>query len=150
MNSCFSIYVDISNIGIIVNLEQFVLTNDERRLFAELSDSGIPLSLTLMEVRSYHPELTEGEQLQITKDVLKSLIDKGLVALCKLTPKNTINYTYEVNDTSTMTLNEINMHISKSISWKQYRDPNDKTISYEISPTDLGEKVLDLIFEVDK
>ena len=90
-----------------MDISQIELSSDERRLFAEFSDSGMPLSLMLVEVRSYHPKLTEDQQLQIAKEILLSLVDKGLIALCKLTPENTTNHVYEVNEITSMSSLEI-------------------------------------------
>jgi len=134
----------------ILNITQFNLSYDEKRLFKEFSDSGMPLSLFLVEVRFYYPQLSKNKHLEIAKKLLLSLIEKKLLVLCKLTPQNTKNYVYEVNDSTIMNPQDVDKHISKDISWKQYIDPNDQTISYEIATTDLGEKLLDMLFDTKK
>lgn len=112
----------------------------------ELTDFGIPLYEVLNDVRTSHPGSTDSEQIEIAKNVILGLVEKGLVSLCKLTPENTKNHVYEVSESTSMPIDDIKRHMSLLINWEQSVDALDSSVSYELAPTYLGEKVLDEIF----
>ena len=131
-----------------MNQDQFKLSENERSLLVEMTDFGVPLYEVLIDVRLTHLDSSKSEQLDIAKNLVLAVVRKGLVSLCKLTPENTKNHGYEVNDSTSMSIEGTEDHISQLVNWKQSCDSLDSTISYELAPTELGEKVLDEIFNI--
>jgi hypothetical protein len=131
-----------------MNLDRYKLSEDERALLIEMTDFGVPLYELLNDVRLSHPESSNSEHLEIAKNILLSVVGKGLVGLCKLTLENTKNKVYEVSDTTCMAIDQIMKHISQSSNWEQSTDAVDSSITYELAPTELGEKALDEIFNI--
>ena len=126
------------------------LTEDERALLVELTDFGMPLSQVITDIHFSSPKTSISHKYSMAEKLVISVIEKGIVCLCKLTLENTKDNVYEVNDSTTMTIDEVIEHIAKPLSWVQYQDKLDKSISFELAPTELGEKVLDEIFAVKK
>ncbi|MCL6416967.1 hypothetical protein MIB92_15000 [Aestuariirhabdus sp. Z084] len=131
-----------------MNLDQFKLSEDERSLLIEMTDFGVPLYEVLGDVRIAYPDSSSIDQLEIAKRLVYSVIEKGLASLCKITVENTHYNTYEVNDSMSMFVDDIKDLMSQAINWEQSSDAFDSSISYELAPTELGEKVLDEIFNI--
>ena len=133
-----------------MNLEPFKLSEDERSLLVEMTDFGVPLYEVLSDMRITYSDKSSSEQLNIAKSLVFSLVEKGLAILCKLTLVNTQDNIYEVTDSTAMSLDDITEHMSQPINWEQSEYALDCTISYELAPTELGEKVLDEIFNIKR
>ncbi len=131
-----------------MNIDRFKLSEDERSLLIEMTDFGVTLNELLTDIRLSYPQVSSDEQLTLAKNLLLSIVEKGLVSLCRLTLENTKENVYEVNESTSMTMEEIEKHITKDISWEQSYDPSDRKIEYELAPTDLGEQVLDVLFNI--
>lgn len=129
-----------------MNLEQLKLSEDEQSLLVDMTDFGVPLYEVLNDMRLAHSDSNDSEQLYIAKNLVLAVVKKGLANLCKLTLENTIDNIYEVNDSTSMSVENIEKHMSQPINWEQSSDLLDSTITYELAPTELGEKVLDEIF----
>jgi|GEM_PF-4883248 len=99
-----------------MNLDRYKLSEDERALLVEMTDFGVPLYELLNGVRLSHPESSNSEHLEIAKSILLSVVDKGLVSLCKLTLENTKNNVYEVSETTPMAIDKVMSHISQSVN----------------------------------
>jgi len=124
------------------------LTKDERSLLIELTDFGMPLSEVITDIHFSSPKASISHKYSIAENLVLSVIEKGIICFCKLTLENTKDNVYEVNDSTIMTIDEVTNHIANPLSWVQYQDKLDKSISFELAPTELGEKVLDEIFAV--
>ncbi|MCG9771078.1 hypothetical protein L1D59_20985 [Pseudoalteromonas piscicida] len=131
-----------------MNIDRFNLSEDERSLLIEMTDFGVTLNELLTDIRLSYPQASPDEQLALSKNLFLSVVKKGLVSLCRFTLENTKDNVYEVNESTSMTMEEIEKHISKDISWQQSSDPSGRKIEYELAPTDLGEQVLDVIFNI--
>lgn len=127
-----------------MDLDKFKLSKGERSLLVEMTDFGVPLYEVLNDVRLTHPDSTNREQLAIAKNIVLALVKKSLASLCKLTPENI----YEVSDSTSMSVEDINEHMHQMINWNQSYDSLDRTVTYELAPTELGERVLDEIFNI--
>ena len=125
------------------------LTEEERSLLVELTDFGMPLSEVITDIHFSHPKASISQKYAMAEKLVISVLEKGIVCLCKLTLENTKDNVYEVNGTTIMAIDEVIEHIANPLSWVQYRDELDKSISFELAPTQLGEKVLDEIFAVN-
>lgn len=131
-----------------MNQDQFKLSGGERSLLIEMTDFGVLLYEVLNNVRLMYPDSGSYEQLNIAKGLVLSVVEKDLVSLCKLSLENTKDNIYEVSDFTSMSIDDIKEHMSKPINWEQSSDSLDSTISYELAPTELGEKALDEIFNI--
>ncbi|WP_281559957.1 hypothetical protein [Thalassomonas sp. RHCl1] len=131
-----------------MNLEQFKLSKDERALLIEMTDFGVPLYEVLSVVRLTYSDSANSEQLDIAKNLVLAVVKKGLVSLCKLTLENTRDNIYEVSDSTSMPVEDVKKHMSQLVNWEQSSDSFDSTITYELAPTELGEKALDEIFNI--
>jgi hypothetical protein len=133
-----------------MNLYRYKLSEEERALLVDMTDFGVPLYELLNDVRLSHPESSNNNLLEIAKSILLSVVEKGLVCLCKLTFENTKDNIYEVSETTSMAIDDIMNHIAESANWEQSTDSVDGSITYELAPTDLGEKALDEIFNINQ
>ncbi|KTF16850.1 hypothetical protein [Pseudoalteromonas sp. H105] len=124
------------------------LTEEERSLLIELTDFGMPLSEVITDIHFTYPKASISQKYSIAEKLITNVIEKGIVCLCKLTLENTEDNIYEINDSTIMTIEEVTEHIANPLNWLQYQDKFDKTISFELAPTKLGEKILDDIFTV--
>lgn len=124
------------------------LTKEERSLLVELTDFGMPLSEVITDIHFSHPKASISQKYSMAENLVISILEKGIVCLCKLTLENTKDNVYEVNSSTIMTINEVTEHIANPLSWVQYPDESDKSISFELAPTELGEKMLDEILAV--
>ncbi len=124
------------------------LTKEERSLLVELTDFGMPLSEVIADIHLSYPKVSISQKNSIAEKLVLSVLEKGIVWLCKLTLENTQGNVYEVNDSTVMSIDEVIEHIANPLSWVQYQDQLDKSISFELAPTKLGEKTLDEIFAV--
>ena len=124
------------------------LTKEERSLLVELTDFGMPLSEVIADIHLSYPKVSISQKYSIAEKLVLSVLEKGIVCLCKLTLENTQGNVYEVNDSTVMSIDEVIEHIANPLSWVQYQDQLDKSISFELAPTKLGEKTLDEIFAV--
>jgi hypothetical protein len=105
-----------------MNLDQFKLSEDERSLLVEMTDFGVPLYELRNDVSLSYPRHSSAEQLEIAKRVLLSVVGKGLASLCRLTLENTKDNVYEVNESTSMAIDDIQHHISQRINWEQSSD----------------------------
>ena len=133
-----------------MNLSQYDLSDDERALLIEATDFGVPLFELLHEMTLSHSTSSSSEIFERAKCTVLSIVQKDLLSLCKLTSDNIENHTYEVNEATQMTFDEVKSHIECSANWIQGNDVLDSSISYELAPTKLGERVLDEIFNVGR
>ena len=124
------------------------LTEEESSLLVELTDFGMPLSELITDIHISNPNMSISQKYSIAEKLIISVIKKGIICLCKLTLENTNDNVYEVNGSTIMTIEEVYEHIANPYSWVQYQDELDKSITFELAPTDIGEKVLDEIFAV--
>ncbi|TQF70130.1 hypothetical protein [Pseudoalteromonas luteoviolacea] len=124
------------------------LTKEERALLVELTDFCMPLSEVITDIHFSHPKASISQKYIMAENLVISVLEKGIICLCKLTLENTKDNVYEVNSSTILSIDEVTEHIANPISWEQYPDKSDKSISYELAPTELGEKVLDKIFAV--
>lgn len=131
-----------------MNPEKFKLSKDETDLLVETTDFGVFLGEFLTSIRTSYPNESAEMQVEIARNAVFNLVEKGLVSLCRLTPDNTKNHVYEVNDSTAMTTEQVITHLAQPISWEQFTDSEQKEISYELSPTKLGEEMLDYIFSI--
>jgi hypothetical protein len=131
-----------------MNPEKFKLSKDETDLLVETTDFGVFLREFLTSIRTSYPNESAEMQVEIARNAVFNLVEKGLVSLCRLTPENTKNRVYEVNEYTAMTTEQVITHLAKPISWEQFTDSEQKEISYELSPTKLGEEMLDYIFSI--
>jgi hypothetical protein len=131
-----------------MNPEKFKLSKDESDLLVETTDFGVFLAEFLKKVRTSYPKESAEVQVEIARNTVFNLVEKGLVSLCRLTPDNTKNHVYEVNESTAMTTEQVVAHLAQPISWEQSTDSEQKDISYELSPTKLGEEMLGYIFSI--
>lgn len=113
-----------------------------------MTDFGVPLYEVLSGVCLTHSESNISEKLDIAKKLVVAVVQKGLVGLCKLTLENTKENIYEICDSTLMSIDNIEEHMAQLINWEQSSDLLDNTITYELAPTELGEKALDEIFHI--
>jgi len=124
------------------------LTAEEHTLLVELTDFGMPLSEVISDIHFANSNMPISHKYSLAEKLVLSVIEKGIVCLCKLTLENTTDNVYEVDSSTIMTMEDVTEHLSNPFSWLQYQDEMDETISFELAPTELGEKVLDEIFSV--
>ncbi|OCQ23780.1 hypothetical protein A7985_07520 [Pseudoalteromonas luteoviolacea] len=124
------------------------LTKEERALLVELTDFGIPLSEVITDIHFSHPKASISQKYSMAENLVISVLEKGIVYLCKLTLENTNDNLYEVNSSTIMSIDEATEHIANPLNWEQYQEQSDKSILFELGPTELGEKILDEIFAV--
>ena len=133
-----------------MNISQYDLSDDEKALLIEATDFGVPLYELLHEMKLSNSTSSSSEVFERAKGIVLSIVQKDLLSLCKLTSENIENHTYEVNETTQMTFDEVKSHIECPTNWVQDNDVLDSSISYELAPTKLGEMVLDEIFNVGR
>ncbi|WP_022943676.1 hypothetical protein [Pseudoalteromonas ruthenica] len=124
------------------------LTKEERSLLVELTDFGMPLSEVIADIHFSHPKASISQKYSMAENLVLSVLEKGIVCLCRLTLENTKDNVYEVNSSTIMSIDQVTEHIANPLSWVQYQEQSDKSISFELAPTELGEKILDEIFAV--
>ncbi|KZN48135.1 hypothetical protein [Pseudoalteromonas luteoviolacea] len=124
------------------------LTKEERALLVELTDFGMPLSEVITDIHFSHPKASISQKYAMVENLVIGALEKGVICLCKLTLENTKDNVYEVNNSTIMSIDEVTEHIANPLNWEQYQEQLDKSISFELAPTELGEKILDEIFAV--
>lgn len=124
------------------------LTKEERSLLVELTDFGMPLSEVIADIHFSHPKASISQKYSMAENLVLGVLEKGIVCLCRLTLENTKDNVYEVNSSTIMSIDQVTEHIANPLSWVQYQEQSDKSISFELAPTELGEKILDEIFAV--
>ncbi|HMY39653.1 MAG TPA: hypothetical protein PK011_10030, partial [Marinagarivorans sp.] len=127
---------------------QIEISEDERKLLIEMTDFGVPLYEVLSIACPSYRGHTGSKQIEIARNLVLGLMEKGLVGLCRLTPENTKDHVYELSESIFMSCEEVKTHLISLINWEKSTDSLDCTVSYELAPTSLGEKVLDEIFSM--
>ena len=124
------------------------LSKDEAELLISMTDFGVALSEFLNDIRASYPKESSKAQIEIARNIVLNLVNQKLVSLCCLTAENTKDKIYEVDETTSMTMEQTIFHLAKPVSWAQSTDLEHKEISYELGPTKLGEKILDYLFSI--
>jgi hypothetical protein len=126
------------------------LSKGEAELLISMTDFSVALSELLNYICTSYPKESSRTQIEIARNVVLSLVNKKLVSLCCLTAENTKDNIYEVDETTSMTMEQTIAHLAKPVSWVQSTDLEHKEISYELGTTKLGEEMLDYLFSIKR
>lgn len=133
-----------------MTLNPLGISEDERWLLTELVDFGMSLFEIAQELRNAHEGSCDSEINRLSEDLIVGLQARNLARLYKIELHRTKQFTYEELDIVELTDQEIAEHISNPQNWHQKLPTGDNDKLFELRTTEIGEKVLDQIFEVYK
>jgi len=131
-----------------MDLQKSDLSEYERSLLVDMTDFDLPLWEIHNDFRFSLPELSSVQSFEVAIESLLSLYERGLIVLQRAVISNSDESYQEPTEITTLSLEEIKEHLSVTRHWLG----NDATskgeyITFGFIPTELGEQMLDLIFE---
>lgn len=122
------------------------LTEDERWLLMDLTDFNKSLSELIVDVHFDDVTKSASEKFAIAEKLVISLIDKGLIQLSKSKYKKDSGNVLSLQKSNVLSHSEVLLFMNHPANWMTEHGLEDDSVYFELSPTELGEKQLDILF----
>ena len=122
------------------------LTEDEKWLLMDLTDFNKSLTELVEDVHFDNLTKSASEKFAIAEKLVTSLMYKGLVQLSKSKYKKDSGNVLCLIKSDVLTRSEVMLFMNHPSNWMSEHGLEDDSIYFELSPTDLGERQLDILF----
>ena len=112
----------------------------------DLTDFNKSLTELVVDVHFDNVTKSASEKYAIAEKLVISLIDKGLIQLLKSKYKKDSGNVICLLKSNVLSRSEVLLFMNHPANWMSEHGSEDDSIYFELSPTDLGEKKLDILF----
>ncbi|MDP5137129.1 hypothetical protein [Rheinheimera baltica] len=124
------------------------LTEDEKWLMMDLTDFNKSFKELVENIHFEHLAKSASEKFAIAEKLVVSLIDKELLQLSRSKYKKDSRGVLCLLKSDVLATSEVIHFMKHPSNWMSDHGLEDESIYFELSPTELGEKQLDILFGI--